>query len=301
MVMAMGGRHTESQMRVRARSGDLVVQLRVRVRVQPLAWVLIARVKARRTTRTRTDTRSSMVSPPQHFLRLLSLTFCAPTTTAIVARQFLDATKSQLTYHGLFQLASTLEPDSLVALFRNAHLSVVYKSPRTSSVTPQPNAPSHIPSANAVAANTNANPTHHAQEPALYALVTDDVFLHEPSIVWERLEDVDGYLSSFCDSDFHRAVPVGGDVAGQTAEGALRRFEMEAGLGVVDPLECVSFCFDMVRENEADESGRMIVSPSRDRFRPRKTSEQGRFTRDVIKPSSDDDAPRKRRSEEGRM
>ncbi|KAI9457045.1 hypothetical protein HD554DRAFT_2207253 [Boletus coccyginus] len=170
---------------------------------------------------------------------------------AIVARQFLDATKSQLTYHGLFQLASTLEPDSLVALFRNAHLSVVYKSPRTTSVTPQPNAPSHIPNANAHAANTNANPTHHAQDPALYALVTDDVFLHEPSIVWERLEDVDGYLSSFCDSDFHRAVPVGGDVAGQTAEGALRRFEMEAGLGVVDSLDLA-----LARQIQAEEDER---------------------------------------------
>lgn len=164
-------------------------------------------------------------------MRFLSLTFCSPScpTTAIVARQFLDATKSQLTYHGLFQLASTLEPDSLVALFRNAHLSVLYKSPSAGSVPPQHNAnPSYIPSA-----DTNGNPTHHA----LYALVTDDAFLHEPSIVWERLEDVDGYSSSFCDSDFQRAVPVGGDVAGQTAEGALRRFEMDAGLGVVDPLE----------------------------------------------------------------
>ncbi|KAF8554008.1 DUF544-domain-containing protein [Imleria badia] len=123
---------------------------------------------------------------------------------AIVAQQFLDATKSQLTYHGLFQLASTLQPGSLVALFCNAHLSVVYKSPG---------------------------------DAALHALVMDDVFLQEPSIVWECLEDVDGGASWFVDSDFHRAAPVGGDVAGQTAEQALRRFEMEAGLGVVDPLD----------------------------------------------------------------
>ncbi|KAH0833383.1 hypothetical protein J3R83DRAFT_12484 [Lanmaoa asiatica] len=142
----------------------------------------------------------------------------------IISRQFLDATKSQLTYHGLFQLASTLRPGSLVALFRNAHLSVVYKSP--GPVTPYPNANAGSdPSAD----SANANATEHTQDAALYALVTDDVFLYEPTIVWERLEDVDGGWSTFVDSDFHRAVPVGGDVAGQTAEGALRRFEMEAG------------------------------------------------------------------------
>jgi hypothetical protein len=44
----------------------------------------------------------------------------------------------------------------LFALFRNSHLSVVYR---------------------------------HAG--ALYTIVTDQVFLHEPSMVWERLKDVD--------------------------------------------------------------------------------------------------------------
>jgi len=123
---------------------------------------------------------------------------------AVVAQQFLDATKSQLTYHGLFQLAATLEPGSLVALFRNAHLSVVYKSPASPS-----------PDANSDATDQEPNST---QAPsALYALVTDDVFLHEPSIVWERLDDIDGG-STFVDSDFRLAVPMGGDVAGQTAD-----------------------------------------------------------------------------------
>lgn len=158
---------------------------------------------------------------------------------AVIAQQFLDATKSQLTYHGLFQLASTLQPGSLVALFRNAHLSVVYKSPGSRSgsgpITPLPD-PNADPNPDVNAADSNA--AEYAQDAALYALVTDDVFLHEPSIIWERLEDVDGGWSTFVDSDFHRAVPVGGDVAGQTAEAALRLFEMEAGLcGVVDPAE----------------------------------------------------------------
>ena len=217
-----------SQRRVR-----VAVLLRLRAPVLARAWVLFTRVKARRsTTRTRTGARSSTVSrvcvcsfsQPDFF-------FCSP--VAIVAQQFLDATKSQLTYHGLFQLASTLQPDSLVALFRNAHLSVVYKSPGGDPGTPHPNSADPVSNP-----NLNSNPDDATQDAALYALVTDDAFLHEPSIVWERLEDVDGYSSSFVDSNFHRAVPIGGDVAGQTAEGALRRFEMEAGLcGVVNPAE----------------------------------------------------------------
>ncbi|KAK0186690.1 hypothetical protein F5146DRAFT_1113646 [Armillaria mellea] len=103
--------------------------------------------------------------------------------SAIVVRRFLDNTRSQLTYHGLFTLASTVRPGTLVALYRNLHLSVLYK-----------------------------------HEQALYSLVTDYVFLKEPSVVWERLEDVDGGSSTFVDSDFVRASPAGGDFAGQTAE-----------------------------------------------------------------------------------
>ncbi|KAG7441443.1 DUF544-domain-containing protein [Guyanagaster necrorhizus] len=102
---------------------------------------------------------------------------------AIVVRRFLDNTRSQLTYHGLFTLANTVRPGILVALYRNLHLSVLYK-----------------------------------HEQALYSLVTDFVFLKEPSVVWERLEDVDGGSSTFVDSDFVRASPAGGDFAGQTAE-----------------------------------------------------------------------------------
>jgi len=113
---------------------------------------------------------------------------------AITVRRFLDTTQSQLTYYGLFTLASTLAPGSLAALFRNSHLSVLYKSP---------------------------NP----EDSALYALVTDQVFLHETSVVWERLEDVEGGASTFVDSDFVRASPAGGDYAGHTGESALRALE----------------------------------------------------------------------------
>lgn len=214
-----------------------------------------------------------------------------------MAQQFLDATKSQLTYHGLFQLASTLQPGSLVALFRNAHLSVVYKSLGNESITPNSNPdpttePQSDPNANpSPSADPTANPDVHSthapqpqpisQGPALYALVTDDVFLHEPSIVWERLEDVDGGASWFVDSEFHRAVPIGGDVAGQTAEGALRRFELEAGLGVVDPLECVSLSLVVVVAVKVELIGGQSRSRKTDASRGRRTR-----TRDVHAPST---------------
>lgn len=127
----------------------------------------------------------------------------------MVVRRFLDSTWSQLTYHGLFNLASLLEPGALVALFRSSHLSVLYKP--------------------------------EGEESALYTLVTDHVFLQEPSVVWERLEDVDGGSSTFVDSDFIHAHPVGGDFAGQTAEGALAAFDAETGqFAVIDPAEYVS-------------------------------------------------------------
>lgn len=102
-------------------------------------------------------------------------------------QQFLDATKSQLTYHGLFQLAVALEPGSLVALFRNSHLSVLHKPEGEGAV--------------------------------LYSLVTDCAFLHEPTIVWEPLTDVDGGFSTFVDSNFYRSSPQGGDFVGHAPPG----------------------------------------------------------------------------------
>src|ERR1700722_2954831 len=113
---------------------------------------------------------------------------------AIAIQKFLNSTPSQLTYHGLFHLATSIEPNTLVALFRNSHLSVLYRSPGDSS---------------------------------LYTLVTDHVFLHEPSVVWERLEDVEGASSAFVDSEFVKATPAGGDVAGHTGESALAAIERQ--------------------------------------------------------------------------
>lgn len=68
---------------------------------------------------------------------------------------------------------------------------------------------------------------------SLYTLVSDSVFLHEPSVVWERLEDVDGGWSTFVDADFVKSNPAGGDFAGETAESAMKAFEA----GAADPAE----------------------------------------------------------------
>ncbi|KAF8919479.1 hypothetical protein CPB85DRAFT_1276801 [Mucidula mucida] len=138
---------------------------------------------------------------------------------AIAVREFLDSTRSQLTYHGLFHLASTIKSGSLVALYRNLHLSVLFK--------------------------------RHGDDSSLYCLVTDQVFLREPSVVWERLEDVDGGWSTFVDSDFVKASPAGGDFAGQTAEDALRAAEIEAGNFVASDPADLALAQQMQSEEES--------------------------------------------------
>ena len=96
---------------------------------------------------------------------------------AIVLRNFLDTTASQLSYTGLFELGSTLKPDSLAALFRASHLGVLYRRPDA------PDASYSMP------------------EASLFQLVTDSTFQHESTIVWESLEDVDGSGSTFYGDD----------------------------------------------------------------------------------------------------
>jgi hypothetical protein len=172
-------------------------------------------------------------------------------TLAIVVRRFLDSTQSQLTYHGLFHLATALPSDSLCALFRNSHLSVLYKhAPRLSSQLSQAT-PDQPPAGAAVPLDNEGIPLTSPVDPsstvveqgdqALYSLVTDQVFLQEPSVVWEILEDVDGGWSTFVDSDFVRSSPAGGDFAGQTAEEALRVAEAETGAQIGEHAnECVN-------------------------------------------------------------
>ncbi|KAF8344757.1 hypothetical protein F5887DRAFT_969764 [Amanita rubescens] len=119
--------------------------------------------------------------------------------SAVQIRHFLDTSWSQFTYHGLFTLSAVLEPGSLVALFRSSHLSVLYKS------------------------TTDVDPSG----PALYNLITDQAFLREPSVIWERLDDVDFGSCELVDSDFIKSSPAGGDFAGQTAEDTLRVAQLQ--------------------------------------------------------------------------
>jgi len=116
---------------------------------------------------------------------------------AISIRYFLNSTQSQLTYHGLFHLATVISPDTLSALFRGSHLSVLYKPA----------------------------PTERDPSPTLYTLVTDQSFLNEPSVVWEKFGDVDGQGAEFVDSNFIKSTPAGGDYAGETGESTLAAIE----------------------------------------------------------------------------
>ncbi|XP_067874002.1 ubiquitin carboxyl-terminal hydrolase MINDY-2 isoform X2 [Heterodontus francisci] len=88
-----------------------------------------------------------------------------------VAEQFLNNTATQLTYHGLCELISTVEEGELCVFFRNNHFSTMTK--------------------------------HKGQ---LYLLVTDQGFLTEEKVVWESLHNVDGD-GNFCDSEFHLRPP----------------------------------------------------------------------------------------------
>ena len=74
-------------------------------------------------------------------------------------QDFLAEHSTQLTYHGLFALSKNLQP-GLHALFRNSHLSVLYKQDKPDG----------------------------QGEGTLWTLVTDGNFFNEPDVVWESLE-----------------------------------------------------------------------------------------------------------------
>ncbi|XP_036391218.1 ubiquitin carboxyl-terminal hydrolase MINDY-2-like [Megalops cyprinoides] len=88
-----------------------------------------------------------------------------------VAEQFLNSTATQLTYHGLCELTSTVQEEELCVFFRNNHFSTMTKF-----------------------------------KGQLYLLVTDQGFLTEEKVVWESLHNVDGD-GNFCDSEFRLRPP----------------------------------------------------------------------------------------------
>lgn len=118
---------------------------------------------------------------------------------AFLIRRFLETTATQLTYPGLHALSTTLERGALYALFRNSHLSVVYRPQEEELLN--------------AAAGGNAE-GQLLDQPQLYQLVTDATLENEDGIVWESLEDVDGSASRFFDGKFRPAL-VQGDFAGR--------------------------------------------------------------------------------------
>lgn len=46
---------------------------------------------------------------------------------ALVIENFLERSASQLTYHGLSELTTSMEDDEIGVLFRNNHFSTIYK------------------------------------------------------------------------------------------------------------------------------------------------------------------------------
>eukprot|EP00898_Chlorokybus_atmophyticus_P003953 jgi/Chlat1/4559/Chrsp29S00340 len=85
---------------------------------------------------------------------------------ALVVENFLSLTASQLTYHGLVSLYEGLKERELCVFFRNNHFNTIFK---------------------------NAD--------NLYLLVTDQGYLNEQELVWERLSEVDND-TQFCTSAF---------------------------------------------------------------------------------------------------
>ncbi|KAH8922443.1 hypothetical protein BT69DRAFT_1334708 [Atractiella rhizophila] len=96
---------------------------------------------------------------------------------AMLIRNFLDASSTQLTYPGLTQLHNHLLPGGLCALFRNSHLSVLLRKPVYEEAADE-------------------------RGPQLFTLATDSSFVNIDDVAWESLQDVDGGTSEYYDGDF---------------------------------------------------------------------------------------------------
>lgn len=94
---------------------------------------------------------------------------------AALVQEFLEEHKTQLTPYGIAQLRQTLPAGTLSVLFRNSHLSVIYRR------------------------RSNEG---EGGSPELFTLVTDAGFLMEDRIVWESLQDPRGEYNNYFDSHF---------------------------------------------------------------------------------------------------
>ncbi|KAG6550269.1 hypothetical protein Mapa_008229 [Marchantia paleacea] len=86
----------------------------------------------------------------------------------LTIEKFLSDTASQLTYHGLFSLQEGLKDNELYVFFRNNHFSTIFKN-----------------------------------EGHIYLLATDQGYLNQPDLVWEKLSEVDGN-STFYTGNFQQ-------------------------------------------------------------------------------------------------
>lgn len=155
-------------------------------------------------------------------LRARMLIVVSRRLAAHLINTFLSSTSTQLSYPGLAALCQTpalLPPSGLAALFRNSHLSVIYRRPTVPST-----------------------PTAAAFEgPELFTLVTDAAFAGEEGIVWESLGDTTGEASEFYDAALRRSSVRGGDWVGSGGRGQRReREELRVqDEGVANHAECV--------------------------------------------------------------
>merc|ERR1712029_471164 len=101
---------------------------------------------------------------------------------SLIAQQFLEESASQLTYHGLCELTTSIKEGELAVFFRNNHFSAIYK-----------------------------------EKSELFLLVTDQGFLKEPKVVWETLSSIDGD-GHFVDEKFVTVVAPSGSAAAATTD-----------------------------------------------------------------------------------
>jgi len=111
---------------------------------------------------------------------------------ALVAEQWLEDSRSQLTYHGLCELSTALQQGQLAVFFRNNHFSTLY--------------------------STGGE---------LFLLVTDQGFLDQPKVVWETLGNIEGD-TVFVDHQFHQGKEAGGEASDHRLALALGRQEEQA-------------------------------------------------------------------------
>jgi ubiquitin carboxyl-terminal hydrolase MINDY-1/2 len=129
----------------------------------------------------------------------------------------LSSTSTQLSYHGLFVLAQSLQPGEIVTLFRNSHLSVLYRRLPTEGAAEEQGAGDLLGAGAAAAGQQYPG----EEVPQLFTLATDSAFLMEDEVVWESLADMDQAASEFYDGKF-RKTRLEGDWVGVDARGRRR-------------------------------------------------------------------------------